>query len=88
MGKQRGDSNLGRGPWTGSDIVRELRRVGYHPAKHGDHLNYVHPDRPGKVQVSGKWTGVKCSSVVYRGLMRQSGYTKKELLRVLNGLDP
>jgi hypothetical protein len=79
---------LSRGPFGYRELDREFRRIGYKPAKPGDHMNLKHPDRPGKVQLDTKWENVKVGGWVWRYLCRQSGYSKKELQRILNGLDP
>lgn len=88
MAKRRRDNELTKGPWSGPHIIKQLCRVGYAPARHGDHLNYEHPERPGKVQVSHSWTRIKMGGTAWRNLLTQTGYTKKELQRVFNGLDP
>lgn len=85
--KKKGDQ-LSRGPFDCRELERGLRRVGYQPTKHGSHMNFEHPDRPGKVQLDDKWQNVKVGGWVWRSLCRQSGYSKKELQRIVNGLDP
>lgn len=86
--RRKKGQELSRGPFSHREIERELRRVGYEPVKAGAHLNFKHPDRPGKVQLDAKWTEIKVGGWVWRYLCRQSGYSKKELQRVVNGLDP
>jgi hypothetical protein len=86
--KRRRGRQLSRGPFSCRDLEREFRRIGYRVVKHGDHLNLKHPDRPGKVQLDAKWKHVKVGGWVWRYLCRQSGYSKQELQRILNGLDP
>lgn len=56
------------------------------PEKSTVHDNYCHPTRPGKAQVDKKWTSVKPGHYPFRGVMSQTGYTKEELLKLLNGI--
>lgn len=86
--RRKKGQELSRGPFNHRELERELRRVGYEATKPGDHLNFKHPDRPGKVQLDAEWTGVKVGGWVWRSLCRQTGYSKKELQRIVNGLDP
>lgn len=86
--RRKKGQELSRGPFNHRELERELRRVGYEATKPGDHLNFKHPDRPGKVQLDAKWTGVKVGGWVWRSLCRQTGYSKKELQMIVNGLDP
>lgn len=89
MSKRKKNKNdLSRGPFDYRDFKREFQRVGYKSVKPGDHHNFKHPDRPGKVQLDDKWEHVKVGTWVWRYLCRQSGYSKKELHRIMNGLDP
>jgi hypothetical protein len=83
-----GGKQLSRGPFDFRAINRELRRVGYESARPGDHVNLEHPGRRGKVQLSTQWRHVKVGGWIWRNLCRQSGYSKEELQRILNGLDP
>lgn len=53
-------------------------------ADHGDHPNYKHPAKSGKVQLDKKWTGVKKGSVVFKSVARQAGLTQKQFLELLN----
>jgi len=52
----------------------------------GDHLNYKHPSRRGKIQIDDKWTAVKPGYYTFKGICTQGGYQKKELLQLLNGI--
>jgi hypothetical protein len=79
---------LSRGPFAYRELNKELRRVGYVPSKPGDHVNLKHPNRAGKVQLDAKWTEIKVGGWVWRSLSRQTGYSKDQLQRILNGLDP
>lgn len=86
MGKRRRRSgNLHRGPFSAGDFDAGLRLDGWFEVPHTRHRNYRHPVRPGKVQVDAKWTGVKPGYFSFRMVMEQAGYTKDELLRLLNG---
>jgi hypothetical protein len=87
--RKKGKGQLSRGPWTASEIIKALEQQGYGRIK-GDfkHENYEHPGRPGKVQISMSWTGVKYGGWIYNRIAENSGYGKKGLQRILNGLDP
>lgn len=84
----KGAADLNRGPFSTTDFDKHLRRVGWERVSGGRHLNYRHPDREGKVQLSTNWTGIRASDPIFNSIARQTGYGKKGLLRVLNGLDP
>lgn len=82
--KRKPSGRLSTGPWTFFDIERAIKSVGWYEVKHGDHPNYRHPEKPGKVQLDKKWTGVKKGHLVFRGVASQAGLTQKELQRLLN----
>lgn len=89
--KRRGSEKgprLNRGPFTFSDLDRAIKRDGWKEAKHGNHPNYKHPTKKGKVQLDKKWTGIRANDLMFRSVARQASLTNKELLRLLNGLDP
>jgi hypothetical protein len=87
MARQRKPSGrLSRGPFTAAEFHAALKLGGWSRRAGGHHTMYVHTERPGKVQVDEKWTGVKTSHDPFKGVLAQSGYTKTELLRLLNGL--
>jgi hypothetical protein len=86
--KNKKGPQLNRGPFSYKEFDRELRRIGYANVKPGDHFNLKHPDRSGKVQLDAKWKHVKVGGWVWRQLCRQSCFSKLELQRILNGLDP
>lgn len=88
MARQKKGKGLSRGPWTATHIRKQFARMGYVPAKHGRHPNYQHPDRPGKIQIPDNWDAVKASHWTFKGLCNQSGYSKTDVIRILNGLDP
>lgn len=77
---------LHRGPFTASDFHAALRLDGWIPEQATRHANYCHASRAGKVQVDEKWTGVKPGHDTFRGVMAQAGYSKMELLKLLNGI--
>ena len=87
--KLKKGQNLSRGPWTASDIANAITGQGYQRIK-GDfkHLNYKHPDRPGKVQISSSWDSIRYGDWIFNRIAENSGYGKKGLQRILNGLDP
>lgn len=79
---------LNRGPFEFKDLDRAIKRNGWLEAKHGGHPNYKHPTKRGKVQLDKKWTGIRANDMMFRSVARQAGLSNKELLRLLNGLDP
>lgn len=83
--KRKPSGRLNRGPFTAEDIRIALRLDRWELEGQTRHENYRHPTRPGKVQVDDKWTGVKVGSMPWKGLLEQTGYSKAELLALLNG---
>lgn len=79
---------LHRGPFAFKDLHRAIKKDGWEEAKHGNHPNYKHPTKPGKVQLDKKWTGIRANDTMFRSVARQAGLSAKELLRLLNDLDP
>lgn len=63
-----------------------MRLDGWQPEAHGRHPCWRHPTRPGKVQIDEKWTAVKPGHDPFRGVAAQGGYSKAELLKLLNGI--
>ena len=89
MGKERQGKKgprLHRGPFTAGDLKKAIKLDGWEPVKSGDHLNYKHPSRRGKIQIDDKWTAVKPGHYTFKGICTQGGYQKKELLQLLNGI--
>jgi predicted RNA binding protein YcfA (HicA-like mRNA interferase family) len=86
--KNKKASNLNRGPFTAADIDRALRADGWTAKAGGKHQVYRHPEKSGKIPASSKWRHVKAGDWLFRSLARGAGLTKKQLLRLLNGLDP
>lgn len=88
MRKKKPSGRVHRGPFTAADFETALRLDGWEPEPNqtgGGHTNWCHPTRPGKVQVDGKWNAVKPGHDPFKGIMRQGGYSKEELLKLLNG---
>lgn len=79
---------LNRGPFAFRDLDRAIKKDGWREAKHGDHPNYKHPTKSGKVQLDKKWTSIRANDTMFRSVARQAGLSNKALLRLLNGLDP
>lgn len=79
---------LNRGPFDFKDLDSAIKKDGWEEAKHGDHPNYKHPTKSGKVQLDKKWTGIRANDMMFRSVARKAGLTSKELLRLLNGLNP
>lgn len=69
-------------PLVTADIRKMLRFDGWHSVPGGNHLCFEHPTKPGKVQVSTKWTGIKTSHEVWKGLLSQTGWSKEEAERI------
>jgi len=89
--KKRGTKKgppLRRGPFDFNDLHQAIKKDGWEEARHGNHPNYKHPKKPGKVQLDKKWTSIRANDLMFRSVARQAGLTTKELLRLLNGLDP
>lgn len=85
--KKKG-SKLHRGPFTCADLKRAIKADGWESAKNKKHLNYEHPTKRGKVSLDEKWTGIRANDTMFRSVARQAGLTNKELLQLLNGIDP
>jgi len=62
-----------------------LKADGWHAIEGGNHLNFKHPTRSGKVQVSTKWTGVKPGSGPFKGICAQAGWTRDDVERLYFG---
>ena len=84
--KKKPSGRLSKGPWTYDDIRKVLESQGYTSEKGAAHPQWRHPTRPGKVSLDKKWTSVKTGQMVFDSLARQTGYGKKGLQRLLNGL--
>ena len=70
-------------PLEYKDFRRVLLATGYVSVGGGDHDNYEHPDRPGKVSLDKKWRNVKVGDWVFRSVvMEQAGMTKKEFVEL------
>lgn len=82
--KRRRSGQLYRGPFVSADFRKALESDGWVRAKGGKHPNYTHPTRRGKAQVPNNWTAVKPGHDPWKNLCRQTGYTGKELLELLN----
>lgn len=86
--KMKRGPQLNRGPFTCNDLERAIRRDGWEPGRSRKHLNFVHPTKPGKVSLDAKWTGIRANDTMFRSVARQAGLDKKDLLLLLNGIDP
>lgn len=84
--KKKPSGRLRRGPFTADDIRKALMLGRWELESQTRHENYRHPIRPGKAQVDEKWTAVEVGSFPWKGLLQQTGYTKQELLLLLNGI--
>jgi predicted RNA binding protein YcfA (HicA-like mRNA interferase family) len=83
--KKKPSGRASHGPFSFADMERAIKKDGWEEAGHGDHPNYEHDTKPGKVQLDKKWTGVKKGSLVFRSVARQAGLTTKQFLDLLNG---
>jgi len=72
-------------PLTAADFLRMLKADDWYEIAGGRHRNFKHPTKPGKVQVSGKWTGVKTGSLPFKGVCAQAGWTRDDVDRLYFG---
>lgn len=72
------------GPFNFADLERAIKSDGWALEGHGDHPNYAHTRKSGKVQLDKKWTGIKKGSLPFRSVARQAGLSFKELIKLLN----
>jgi predicted RNA binding protein YcfA (HicA-like mRNA interferase family) len=82
--KKKPSGRLSHGPFSFADLERAIAKDGWIEGGHGDHPNYKHPTKSGKVQLDKKWTGVKKGSLVFKSVARQAGLSQTDLLRLLN----
>lgn len=76
--------HVNKGPWTPDEILRALKREGWE-GKKAPHTQLTHATRAGKITVDTNWTsGVKASDDVFTFMAAQGGYSKKDLLRIMN----
>jgi hypothetical protein len=85
--KKKGPS-LNRGPFDCSDLKRAIKLDGWLPAKNKKHLNYEHPKKSGKVSLDEKWTAIRANDLMFRSIARQAGLDPKDLLLLVNGIEP
>jgi predicted RNA binding protein YcfA (HicA-like mRNA interferase family) len=69
-------------PLKSADIAKMLRFDGWYEVKGGNHPNWEHKTKPGKVQLPDYWTGVKTSHETFKGLLRQTGWSKADAIRL------
>jgi hypothetical protein len=84
--KRKPSGRLRKGPFTATDFESALKLDGWSRESRGPHACWVHPTRPGKVQIDRKWTAVRTGHDPFRGVCSQGGYKRAELLRLLNGM--
>lgn len=77
--------HLNRGPWTGAHCLRAFEHDSWAiHAQEGSHVQLKHPTRPGKITLVVAWTAITAGGDVWRGWMQQGGYSKRELLAIMN----
>lgn len=82
--KAKPSGRVNKGPWTPDEIIRALQREGW-DGKRAPHTQLEHPTRPGKITVDTGWTGgIKASHDVFAWMAAQGGYSKRELIRIIN----
>lgn len=81
--RKKPSGRLSTGPWTFADLERAIVRDGWYEVRHGDHPNYKHATKRGKVQLDKKWTGVKKGHTVFKGVASQAGLTQHQLQKLL-----
>ena len=69
-------------PLKSTDFARMLRFDGWHEVKGGRHPNWEHPTKAGKVQLPENWTGVKTGHDTFKGILRQTGWSKVDAIRL------
>lgn len=69
-------------PLKSSDFAKMLRHDGWFEVRGGTHPNWEHPERPGKVQLPNNWTGVRPGHETFRGILQQTGWLKKDAIRL------
>lgn len=71
-------------PLKSADFARMLRYDGWLEVEAGRHPNWKHPTRPGtgKVQLPNNWTGVKTSHDTFKGILVQTGWTKRRAIQL------
>jgi hypothetical protein len=81
--------DLRRGPFTTKDVKRVLTADGWARKPGGGHQTvWEHPTKPGKFPVSEKWTELRAWDPILKGMVRTCGIGKKQLLQMLNGIEP
>lgn len=82
--KKKPSGRLRNGPFDFAEVEKAIESDGWVPDGHGDHPNYKHPTKSGKVQLDKKWTGLKKGQIVFRSIASQGGLTQNELIKLLN----
>jgi hypothetical protein len=80
-----GGRNLKRGPFTAKDVRWALKTDGWKSRGGAKHEAWEHPIKPGKFMVADKWTSIRASDPIFKGMVRTCGIDKERLLRLLNG---
>jgi len=88
MARQKKPSGrLSRGPWEFRHFRDALFDAGWVKVGHeGSHMQVAHPNRPGRVTIDTNWTGVKVGHDPFKSVAQVTGYGKKELQRLLDGV--
>ena len=87
--KRKPSGRLNHGPFAAADVREALKRAGGLKQTGGSHQEvYTHPELEWKVPLSNNWTGLKKGCPILKGLARTMGISDKQLLQLLNRLDP
>jgi predicted RNA binding protein YcfA (HicA-like mRNA interferase family) len=63
---------------TAADVICVIQADGWTLVKGTKHLAFEHPTKPGKVNVSQKWTHVRPGGWPLTAVLAQAGLTKDE----------
>ncbi len=82
--KKKPSGAMRRGPFAFQDLERAIKLGGWKLEGHGDHPNYNHPRKSGKVQLDKKWTGIRANDTIFSSVARQASLSNRQLLQLLN----
>lgn len=79
--------HLKKGPFSAKDVERVLKADGWTEQSGGNHSVWRHSSKPGKFTVSKKWSELRITDPILKGMVRTCGIPKDRLLRLLNGIE-